>query len=58
LWIEGAIMVEIVMKPAHKKIEKIDQCLGNKPLRGENLFYITKMNNSSMIQMKRPPFYI
>jgi len=35
-----------VMKPTHKKIEKIDQRLRNKPLRGGNLLYITQMNNS------------
>ena len=48
----------IVMKLAHKKIEKKDQRLRNQPLRGGNLLYITQMNNSSMIQMKRPPLYI
>ena len=47
-----------VMKPAHKKIEKIDQRLINKPLQGGNLLYITQMNNSWMIQMKIPPLYI
>ena len=35
-----------VMKPAHKNLEKIDQCLRNKPLRCGNLLYITQMNNS------------
>jgi len=34
------------MKPANKKIEKIDQRLRNKPLQGGNLLYITQMNNS------------
>jgi len=38
------------MKPAHKKIEKIDERLRNKPLRGDNLLYIA--------QMTRPSFYI
>ena len=47
-----------IMKPAHKKIEKMDKRLQNKPLRGGNLLYITQMNNSWMIQMKRHPFYI
>ena len=47
-----------VRKPTHKKIEKIDQCLRIQPLRGGNLHYITKMNNSWMIQMTKPPFYI
>jgi len=36
---------QCVMKPTHKNIEKIDQCLRNKPLRGDNLLYITQMNN-------------
>ena len=49
---------EYVMKPAQEKIEKIDQRLRIQPLRGGNLLYITQMNNSWMIQMKRPPFYI
>ena len=47
-----------VMKPAHKKIEKIEQCLRIHPLRGGNLLYITQMNYSLMIQMKKPHFYI
>jgi len=47
-----------VMKPAHKEIEKIDQCLRIQPLRGGNLLYITQMNDSLMIQMTKPPFYI
>lgn len=47
-----------VMKPAHKKIEKIDQHLRIQPLRGGNLLYITQMNDSLMIQMIKPPFYI
>jgi len=46
------------MKPAHKNIEKIDQRLIIQPLRGGNLLYITQMNDSLMIQMKKPPFYI
>ena len=46
------------MKPTHKKIEKKDQRLRNQPLRGGNLLYITQMNNSWMIQMTIPPFYI
>jgi len=48
----------VVMKPAHKKIEKIVERLRIQPLRGGNLLYITQMNNFSMIQMTRPPFYI
>jgi len=55
---ELRFMKASVMKPAHKKIEKIDKHLRNKPLRGGNILYITQMNNSSMIQMTRPPFYI
>jgi len=39
-------LYEIVMKPAHKKIEKRDQRLRIPPLRGRNLFYITQMKNS------------
>jgi len=50
--------VKTVMKPAHKKIENIDEFLRNKPLRWGNLLYITQMNNSWMIQITRPPFYI
>ena len=46
------------MKSAHKKIEKIDQRFRIQPLRGGNLLYITQMNDSLMIQMKIPPFYI
>ena len=34
-----------VMKLAHKKIEKIDEGLRNKPLWGGNLLYITQMRN-------------
>ena len=49
---------ESVMKPAQDKIVKIDQRLRIQPLRGGNLLYITQMNNSLMIQMKKPPFYI
>jgi len=59
--IEENSMEEInpcVMKPAHKMIEKIDQRLRIQPLRGGNLLYITEMNNSWMIQMTKPPFYI
>ena len=52
------VLYSNVMKPAHKTIEKRDKCLRNKPLRGGNPLYITQMNNSPMIQMKRPPFYI
>ena len=47
-----------VMKPTHKKIEKIDRQYKNQPLRGRNLLYITQMNNFWMIQMTKPPFYI
>jgi len=46
------------MKPAHKKIEKIDQHLRILLLRGGNLLYITQMNDSLMIQMTKPRFYI
>jgi len=46
------------MKPNRKNIEKIDQHFSNKPIRGGNLLYITQMNNSWMIQMIKPPFYI
>ena len=34
------------MKPTHKKIEKIDQRLRNKPIQGDNLLYNTQVNNS------------
>jgi len=37
------------MKPAHKKIEKIDQRLGNKPLRGGNLLHITQKKNKKIL---------
>ena len=47
-----------VMKPAQEKIEEIDQRLRIQPLRWGNLLYITEMNNSWMIQMTKPPFYI
>ena len=47
--LESKSLIPNVMKPAHKKIEKIDERLRNKPLRGGNLFYITQMNNSWMI---------
>ena len=56
--LESKALIPNVRKPAHKKIENIDQCLRNKPLRGGNLLYITQMKNSWMIQMTRPPFYI
>ena len=46
------------MKLAHKKIENIYQRLRIQPLRGGNLLYITQMNDSLIIQMKKPPFYI
>jgi len=51
-------LIPNVMQLAHKIEEKIDQRLQNQPLQGHNLLYITKMNNSWMIQMKKPPFYI
>ena len=35
-----------IMKPTHKNIEKIEECLINKPLQEGNLLYITKTNNS------------
>ena len=47
-----------VMKLAHKKIEKRVEHLRIQHLQGANLLYITQMNNSWMIQMKRPPLYI
>ena len=47
-----------IMEPTHKKIENIDQRLIIQPLRGGNLLYITQMNNSCMIQMTKPHFYI
>jgi len=43
-----------VMQPSHKIEEKIGQRLQNQHLRGGNLLYITKMNNSWVIQMTRP----
>jgi len=46
------------MKPAHKKVEKKDESLRDQPLQGGNLLYITKTNNSWMMQMTKPPFYI
>ena len=49
---------ENVVKPAPKIEEKKYQHLINKPLQGGNLQYITKMNNSWMIQFTKPPFYI
>ena len=48
----------IVTKPGHKKIENIDECLRNNSPRGDNLLYITQMNNSWMLQITRAPFYI
>jgi len=56
--LESKALIPNVMKPTHKKIEKIDQRLRIQPLRGGNLLYITQMNNSWMIQMTKPPFYI
>ena len=56
--LESKALIPNVMKPAQEKIEKIYQCLRIQPLRGGNLLYITWTNNSWMIQMKRPPFYI
>ena len=50
--------IHSVMKPNPKIEERRVQCLRNQPLRGGNLLYITKMKNSRMIQMKKPPFYI
>jgi len=44
--VQQTISKATVMKLAHKKIEKIDQRLRNKPLRGGNLLYFTQMNNS------------
>jgi len=46
------------MKPTNKKIEKIDQRLRIQPLGGGKLLYITQINDSLMIQMTKPPFYI
>ena len=34
---KASTYVVLVMKPTHKKIEKIDQCIRNKPLQGGNL---------------------
>jgi len=56
--LESKALIPNVMKPAHKKIEKIDQRLRIQSLRGGNLLYITQMNDSLMIQMTKPPFYI
>ena len=56
--LESKALIPNAMKPAQEKVEKIDQRLIIQPLQGGNLLYITKMNNSWMIQMKRPPFYI
>ena len=46
------------MKLAHKNIEKIDQRLQNQSLQGGNLYVAAQMNNSWMLQMTSPPFYI
>ena len=46
------------MKPAHKKIEKIDQRVRIQRLQGGNLLYTTQMNDSLMIQMTKPRLYI
>ena len=56
--LESKALIPNVRKPMHKKIEKIDQRLRIQSLRGGNLLYITQMNNSWMIQMTKPPFYI
>jgi len=56
--LELKVVIYVVMKPDHKKIAKIDQRLRIQPLRGGNLLYITQMNKSFMIQMKKPPFYV
>ena len=56
--LESKAPIPNVMKPAQEKIEKLDQRLRIQPLRGGNLLYITSMNNSWMIQMTKPPFYI
>ena len=55
-WVDVVVPWEFVMKPAHKNIEKIDQRLIIQPLRGGNLLYITQMNDSLMIQMKKTSF--
>ena len=56
--LESKALIPNVMKPTQKIEEKRDQCLINQPLREGNLQYITWMNNSRMIEMKKPPFYI
>ena len=56
--LESKALISIVMKLVQKKIEKIDERLRNKPLQGGNLLYISQMNNSWMIQMTKPHFYI
>jgi len=39
--VESKALIPNVMKPAQEKIEKIDQCLRIRPLRGGNFLYIT-----------------
>ena len=56
--LESKALIPNFMKPTHKIEEKIYQHLQNKPPRGGNLLYITQMNNSWMIQMTNPPFYL
>ena len=56
--LESKALIPNVMKLAHKKIEKIDQCLRIQHLRGGSLLSITQANNSRMIQMTKTPFYI
>ena len=56
--LESKPLIPNVMKPAHKKIEKIDHRVQNQPLQGGNLLYITQMNNPWMTQITRPPLYI
>lgn len=51
-------LIITIMKPTHKKIENTVERLRIQPLRGGNLLYITQLNNSWMIQMKKPHFYI
>ena len=40
--LESKALIPNVMKPTHKKIEKVDERLRNKPLEGGNLLYITQ----------------
>ena len=54
----GITWVEFVVKLAPKIEKKRYQRLRNKPLRGGNLQYITRMENYWMIQITKPPFYI